>query len=123
MQKNYPTRVKGVRSDDWRTLETVYARVEPLRGTEVTAADQKEALNLHRVTMRYRPNVGDVFQFLNGDVFEFLDGEDFEFVDAASDIIGRYRIKYGSLLFDIRDIQQMYPHDEYTVLRVEEVVT
>lgn len=123
VQKNYPTRTKGVKADDWRTLETVYARIEPLRGTEASSADQKEAVNQHRVTMRYRPNVGDVFQFLNGDVFEFLDGEDFEFVDAASDILARYRIKFGSRVFDIRDVQQLYPHDEFTVLRVDEVVT
>ena len=123
IQKNYPTRTAGVRTDDWRTLETVYARVEPLRGSEGSTASQKESIQESRVTMRYRPNVGDVFQFLNGDVFEFLDGVDFEFVDASSDILARYRVKYGSRLFDIRDIQQLYPQDEFTVLRVEEVIT
>lgn len=123
VQKNYPTRTKGVKADDWRTLETVYARVEPLSGSEVVSADQKEGVVQHRITMRYRPNVGDVFQFLDGAVFEFLDGVDFEFVDAASDILARYRIKYGTKLFDIRDVQQMYPHDEFTVLRCDEVVT
>ena len=101
----------------------MYARVEPLRGSEGSTASQKESIQESRVTMRYRPNVGDVFQFLNGDVFEFLDGVDFEFVDASSDILARYRVKYGSRLFDIRDIQQLYPQDEFTVLRVEEVIT
>lgn len=123
IQKNYPTREKGVKSDDWRTLETVYARVEPLRGSESATASQKEALVDYRITMRYRPNVGDVFQFLTLDVFEFLDGEDFEFVDAASDILSRYRVVYGSKTLDIKDVQQLYPHSEFTVLRAEEVIT
>jgi hypothetical protein len=123
VQKNYPARVQGVKSDDWRTLETIYARIEPLRGSERIYGSQKEAVNQHRITMRYRPNVGDVFEFLDGSVFQFLTGENFEFVDAASDILGRYRLKFGNKLFDIRDVQQLYPHDEFTVVRVEEVVT
>lgn len=123
VQENVVTRTKGVKTDSWRDLETVYAQIEPLSGVEVTSAEQKEGIVQHRVRMRYRPNVGDVFQFLDGEPFEFLDGVFFEFVAASSTFRARYRLKFGARLFDIRDVQQLYPHDEFTVLRVEERVS
>ena len=109
--------------DEWNDLETVYARVEPLRGVEASTAGQKEATIQHRITMRYRPNVGAFFNFIDGDFFQFLDGQRFEFVETRGEILGRYRIRYKDKFFDIRDVQQMHPHDEFTVVRAEEVVT
>lgn len=119
-QQNEFTRTKGVRSDNWIDAATVWARVEPLRGTEVTAASQKEGRNRHKVTLRYRPTVTEQFQYLDGTDFTFLDGELFLFIGTADEVESRLRIKFGSRFFDIRDVRQLYPHDELTVLEVEE---
>ena len=149
LQQNFPTRSQGVKTDVWSDIATVYARVEPLRGSEVTSAEQREALNLHRVTMRYRPVLTELFQFLDGDTFDDLSGDPFVFLGYGLDALqyldgtevdfldgypfnllarkegppGKFRVRFGTRYFDIRDVQQLYPHDEFTVMRVEEVVT
>lgn len=48
--------VSGQRApaNTWKTLETVWARVEPLTGREQLLAQQADARQTHRITIRYR---------------------------------------------------------------------
>lgn len=147
IQQNFPHRINGVKQDAWGDVATVYARVEPLSGREVPTASQIEGRVLHRITMRFRPRLADQFQFLDGtgfnfldgepfiftgltdpiqflndEVWQFLDGDDFLYVNAPDGPLPRFRIKFGNRTLDIRDVQQLYPHDEFTVLRAEEAL-
>lgn len=123
IQKNTPTRVKGVRTDNWRDVNEVYANVRTLRGSERSMADQKESVLSHEVTMRYRASLSDDFEFLDGEIFEFLDGERFTFLIGDTEALARYRVKFGNRFFDIRSVLHPEPRREHTVMRVEEVVT
>jgi len=89
-----------VKSDNWETLETVYARIKTMGGGEVVRADQKEALFTHEVETRYRANFG-----------------------GSLGMLPRFRILFGSKVFTIQSVIHPYSGSDKTVLRVREVVT
>ena len=43
----------GGRSASFSTAETVFASIDPVRGTELQNADQTKARITHKITMRY----------------------------------------------------------------------
>lgn len=43
--------------EDWQDVATVWAAVEPLRGSERYEAQQVQSVLSHRVMMRYRPGI------------------------------------------------------------------
>lgn len=48
----------GVRSESWATVEKVYARVEPISAAEYLRADRDTMNVTHKITMRYRSDLG-----------------------------------------------------------------
>lgn len=48
----------GERSESWGDVEEVWARVEPISGSEFLRADRTTANVTHRITMRYRDDLG-----------------------------------------------------------------
>lgn len=123
IQKNTPTRVKGVRTDVWGDVDEVYAEIKTLGGRERRNADQNEMVTTHEIRMRYRASVSDVLEFIAGGVFEFIAGGSFEFLFGDTEPLARYRIKFGSKYFEVRSVLHPDPRRETTVMRVEEVVT
>lgn len=123
IQKNIPTRVKGVATDQWGDVNEVYAQVRTLRGTERPMGDQKEEVLTHEVWMRYRASLADYLEFIGGGIFEFIGGGSWDFLRGDTEALARYRIKFGSRFFDIRSVRHPDPRREWTVMRVEEVVT
>lgn len=60
IQERSITRVKGVKTDNgWATIETVYGSLEPMSGFERRIAEQNGLIATHKVTMRYRDDLGD----------------------------------------------------------------
>jgi len=54
------TRVNGVKTDNgWQTIETVYGSVEPMNGYEQRIAQQDGLIASHKITMRYRSDLGE----------------------------------------------------------------
>mgnify|MGYP003972917493 CR=1 FL=1 len=98
IQKNTPTRVKGVRADVWSTLASVYAEIKTLGGGERQAADQREMVATHKITMRYRASAADITR-------------------------SRYRVTFSGKTFDVRGVVHPDPRKELTIMRVQEVVT
>lgn len=59
VEKRDISRVDGVKVDNgWTRLETVYGSVEPMTGYERRIAEQNGLIVSHKVTMRYRSNLG-----------------------------------------------------------------
>lgn len=53
--------------ETWQDVATVWATVEPLRGSERYRAQQVQSELTHKVTMRYRPGVKPQMRLLYGD--------------------------------------------------------
>lgn len=58
---------RGQETGTWATVATVWAKVEPLSGAEVTQARQQFASASHRVTIRYYAGLTPKHRFLFGD--------------------------------------------------------
>jgi len=123
IQHNVPTRTKGVRADNWLTLETVYAKIRTLGGMEVVRADQKEGLLTHEVETRYRANFGGILQDTTGEPLQATDGTYIELSGTYSEMLPRYRLSYAGRTFSIEGVVHPYPGNDRTVLRVREVVS
>ena len=57
---------QGGFAEQWATLRTRWAKVEPLQGRELLAAQQIEARVTHRVTLRYFAGLTPGHRFLVG---------------------------------------------------------
>lgn len=101
IQHNVESRTKGVRMDNWLTLETVFARIKTMGGMEMVRGQQGEGLFTHEVEIRYRDDLGA------GDVA----------------MLPRYRLQFGTRVFNIHSVIHPYPGNDRTVMRVKEVVT
>jgi len=54
-------------TETWQDVATVWAAVEPLRGTERYRAQQVQAELSHKVTIRYRPGIKPDMRLKYGD--------------------------------------------------------
>jgi SPP1 family predicted phage head-tail adaptor len=66
----------GGRSASFSTAETVFASIDPVRGTELQNADQTKARITHKITMRFTSNVSATSRLVHDsrtfEVVEFL---------------------------------------------------
>ena len=122
IQHNVKTTTKGVKSDTWRSLETVYARVEPLRSSERRVAGQNAEIVTHSVVVRYRNNFGGVLELVGGGILEFISGDPFEFSGTFTKMLPRYRLVFGTRTFDIRSALHKNPRKRFTTLMCSEIV-
>ena len=65
IQNNTPTRdAAGGQTDSYSTTQTVWAAVNPLRGTEMINAQQVQMEISHKIVLRYNTNVSDTTRIL-----------------------------------------------------------
>lgn len=75
----------------WRDLDTVWANVQPISGNEALVARQLQDTVTHKVTMRYRTSV-----------------------------TAAMRLKFGTRLFNIREVRNFDERNHKLELRCEE---
>lgn len=122
-QRNDVVRTKGVKTDRWVDMETVYASVEPVSGGETVTALQKNGRVMYRIETRYRPTVeGADFKFLDGTLFTFLDGTQFTFLGINTGPLARHRVTVNGKECDVREVLTKSRNPAVTVLTVEERV-
>lgn len=134
IQHNVESRTKGVRTDNWLTLETVYARIKTMGAKEfvggvtgaqgeILRAGQREGLFTHEVEVRHRDNFGGILQYLDGSPVELVGGGYVELSGTYNQMLPRYRLQFGTRVFNIHSVIHPYPGNDKTVMRVKEVVT
>ncbi len=124
LQKNTPTTVKGVNTDVWTDMGTVYGHIRTMRGVERERGSQKESVTTHEIRMRYRSSLAaSLWAYIGGGSFSFIGGGEMQFLFGGTEMLARYRVKFGSKYFEVRSVLQPDPRRLYTVMRVEEVVT
>lgn len=77
----------------WETITHIYASIEPKNGSESYRQGQIQDKTTHEITMRYRANIST-----------------------------KYRIKYGTRLFNINHIKNIDERDRFLLLTCEEGV-
>lgn len=85
-------KVGGIRKN-WVTYATIWAAIEPLRGTEAMVAQQVKATLTHRVAVRY-----------------------------DSRISARHRVKFGSRILEINQVRNLSEQGRQLELICSEVV-
>jgi len=100
IQLNTPVYTLGVPADSWATIETVYASVEPLSSSEQRHALQNAETVTHKITMRYRADIGT----------------------ADTEMLPKYQILFGSLIFEVRSV--IFPdfRDRWVIVHCEQLV-
>ena len=83
----------GGHTPTWRDLDTVFASVEPLSGQEAVVARQLQDTVTHKVVMHYR-----------------------------SGIKAAMRVKFGTRIFNIREVRNPGERNQRLELRCEEGV-
>lgn len=122
IQQNLHTRTNGVKSDSWVDIETVYARIKTMGGSEVVRADQKEAVFSHEIETRYRGNFGSVLELVEGGLLELVEGG-YLYLVGFGEMLPRYRAKFGTKIFNIYSVVQPYSGTDKVIFRAKEVVT
>lgn len=123
IQHNVPSRVKGVKQDNWLTLETVYASIRTLGGREIIRGEQREAAYTHEVEVRYKNNFGGVLEGSDGDPVEAIGGGFIELSGATTEMLPRYRLLFRGRTFGIKGVIHPYPGRDKTIIRATEVDT
>ena len=126
IQENTPTRIKGVRTDSWNEVDEVWAEIKTMGGAERQSADQKESVVTHEIHMRFRAaSISSLFEFIYDEIFHFISGPSFQFIfnEVPGFVQSKYRIVFGSTVFDVRGVVHPDPRRETTIMRVQEVVT
>jgi len=104
IQKNTPTRVKGVKTDVWSNVGNFYAEVKSIgkrlsfSGNEIQVANQRKMVSSYEVKIRYRTGESDSTSTSQ-------------------------RVLFNGKAFDIRSVLHLEPRRSFTIMRVQEVVT
>lgn len=93
------TDASGGQTFTWSAVKSVYAKIEPLTGHELVAAQQLRAEISHRFTVRYDAIFADPKQ------------------------VAQYRINYNNRVFDVKAAMNFEEDGVYLELLAEEGVT
>ena len=124
VQSNSPTAsAYGENTDDWNTLEVVYADVEPISESESYRAGQPVGTQSYRVTMRYRgTSLGDVLTFVNGTPWTTVAGDPVLRVETGTGrVVPGYRLVYRDKNLEVTGVRDVDERHRYTVLTAVEV--
>lgn len=63
----------GAETNEWETIDTVWAAIEPLAGRELIAAQTRQAETTGKIRIRFRPDVSPAMRGKFGDkIYNFL---------------------------------------------------